>query len=81
MDLTPSGQAIVVDLLIQGDDSPKNIARRTKFTREAITRKLKDLQDQEMVVNKGGGVYRLTESGAEAARGLLMGGFNPYTEN
>lgn len=78
--LTPLQQAILVDLLVHGDDKAGNIANRTGHHRNAVSSHLGPLTDESLLQNKGEGVYTLTDRGAEAARGLLKSGYNPYTD-
>ncbi len=80
MNLTPTQQAILVDLLVHGDDKAANIGSRTGHHRNSISRSLTPLAEESYIVNKGGGVYRLTEDGIEAAQGLIHSGFNPYVD-
>lgn len=78
---TPTQRAILVDLLIYGDDKAANISSRTGYHRNTISTNIKPLAESALLDHKGGGVYRLTDNGAETARGLIRGGFNPYTED
>ena len=81
MSYSPTEQAILVDLLIFDDDKSENIANRTGFHRNSVSRSAKSLVEEDHVVNKGGGVYRLTEKGRQAAAGLVLGGKLPYSED
>jgi len=81
MPLTPVQRAILVDLLVHGDDKAENIANRTGFHRNSVSRSMKGLVDDNEILHKGGGVYQLKDSGSERARGLLRGGYNPYTDD
>lgn len=79
MPRTPVEVGILVDLLIYGDDKAENIGRRTGFHRNSVSARITKLAKQEeLLEDKGGGVYRLTDKGREAARGLLRSGENPY---
>lgn len=78
MSITPVQRAILVDLLIHGDDKAENIADRTGYHRNSVSRSLKPIVESKMLAHKGGGVYQLRDSGREKARGLLRGGYNPY---
>jgi predicted transcriptional regulator len=80
MNLTPTQQAILVDLLVHGDDKAANIGSRTGHHRNSISRSMTALSEESLVVDKGGGVYRPTEDGVEAAQGLIHSGFNPYID-
>lgn len=76
---TPVEVAILVDLLIYGDDKAENIANRTGFHRNSVSARITPMaKDDGLLDHKGGGVYRLTDDGREAARGLLRSGENPY---
>lgn len=81
MGFTPTEQAILIDLLIFNDDKAENIANRTGYHRNSITRSAKGLLDSGHIVNKGGGVYRLTDQGRNAATGLVLGGKLPYSDD
>jgi len=80
MDTSPAQRAVLVDLLIYGDDKAANIADRTGYHRNSISRCVTDLVENGLLAHKGGGVYRLTDAGADTARGLIRGGYNPYQE-
>lgn len=60
----------LVDLLVNGDDTPKNIAERTQRHRKSVAEKLTDLEDDGFVENKGGGVRKLTTDGVRMAQAL-----------
>lgn len=70
MDLSPAERAILVDVLLNGDDIPSNIADRTGYARETVSRRCKTLADRSLVEDKGGGVYRLTLAGVRTAQNL-----------
>lgn len=78
--MTPTQRAILVDLLVYGDDKAENIADRCGYHRNSVSRSIRPLVEEGKLAHKGGGVYRLTESGLTAAQGLIRGGFNPYQE-
>jgi len=80
MNLTPTQQAILIDLLVFGDDKASNIGNRTDHHRNSISRSLQPLAEDSYVSNKGDGVYTLTDKGREAAQGLIRGGTNPYVD-
>lgn len=81
MELSPVQQATLVDLLIYGDDKAGNIGQRTGFHANSVSRSIPGLVDENRLKEKGDGVYRLTDSGREAAIGLLRGGYNPYVDD
>jgi len=70
MKLTPSERAILVDLLVHGDNTPSNLADNANMSRDHANDCLSELEDRRLVKNKGRGVYRLTLSGTAAARDL-----------
>jgi predicted transcriptional regulator len=80
MSRTPVQRAILVDLLVHGADKAKNIAERTGYHANSVSRSVSELVETGEVRNKGGGVYELMDSGRDGARGLIRGGYNPYTE-
>ena len=80
MSFTPTEQAILVDLLVWGDDRAANIGNRTGFHRNSVSRSAKSLVESGHITNKGEGVYSLTDSGRQASRGLIMSDSNPYTD-
>jgi len=78
MSYTPVEQAILVDLLIYGDNKAENIANSTGYHRNSISSKITPMAENGLLRAKGGGVYELTDDGTEAARGLVRSGVNPY---
>lgn len=78
MSKTELERAILVDLFVHGDDKAENIANRCGFHRNSVSGRLKGLLEDGDLHHKGGGVYRLTDSGREAARGLIKAGDLPY---
>jgi predicted transcriptional regulator len=80
MPLTPVQRAILVDLLVHGDNKAENIGNRTGFHRNSVSRSMKPLVDDNHISHKGGGVYQLKDSGRNTARSLLRGGYNPYSD-
>lgn len=81
MSFTPTEQAILVDLLVFDDDKAENIGNRTGYHRNSVSRSAKNLLESGHIANKGGGVYRLTDSGRQAAAGLIMSGTVPYSDD
>lgn len=67
--LSDADREILVDLLVNGDNSSGNIADNIERHPTTVTRRLKFL-DEEMgyVVSKGRGVWRLTPKGLNAAQ-------------
>lgn len=78
---TPAQVAILVDLLISGDDKAENISRRTGFHRNTLSGQMGALVDEGLIAAKGGGVYRLTDSGREYARGMVKSRLELYDGN
>ena len=78
MSESPVQRAILVDLLIYGADKPENIARRTGKHANSISRSASQMVEEDLIRNKGGGVYRLTEKGYQKAQSLVRSGYLPY---
>lgn len=72
-------RSILVDLLIFGHDKAGNIGSRTGHPPASISRSFGPLEEEELIVNKGDGVYRLTESGKIMAQNIIRAGYNPYS--
>jgi predicted transcriptional regulator len=73
-------RSILVDLLVFGDNKAGNIASRTSHPAASISRSTGPLEEDSLIVDKGDGVYRLTESGQQMAQHLIQAGYNPYVE-
>lgn len=69
--LTSVSRDALADLLIHGDNTPKNIADNTGRHRKNISERLIDLEEEGFVINKGGGVYTLTQEGLVMARAVV----------
>lgn len=67
---SPVKRAIVVDLLVNGDNTPANIAENTGKHRVSVSERLSDLESEGLVENKGRGVYTLTLDGISVARAV-----------
>jgi len=67
---SPVARAVLVDLLLNGDNTPKNLADNTGKHQKSISNKMADLEEEGLVLNKGGGVYTLTIEGMQAARAI-----------
>ena len=67
-------RASLVDLLVNGDDTPKNIAERIDRHRKSVSDKLEDLESEGYVENKGGGVRKLTVDGVRMAQAIRREG-------
>lgn len=71
MSLSPVERAILTDLSENGDNVPTNIADSTGHHSKSVSRSLSNLEDREIVRNKGRGVWTLTADGKELAARLL----------
>lgn len=59
--LTGAERDVLVDLLVNGDNKPRNIAQNTGRGRPSVYRCLDNLEKEGYVEEKGcGGVWRLT---------------------
>jgi predicted transcriptional regulator len=59
---------ILVDLLLNGDNVPSNIADNIDRHKTSVSRSLSSLESEDLVDNKGRGVWTLTVAGASLAR-------------
>lgn len=69
--LSQVDREILVALLVVGDNTPSNLATLTDRHTQSIQQRLSMLEEDQLVVNKGGGVYRLTISGVPSARAVF----------
>jgi DNA-binding IclR family transcriptional regulator len=67
---SPVKRAVLVDLLLHGDNTPANISQNTGKHRSNVNTRLQELESNGYVENKGGGVYALTLEGISAARAI-----------
>ena len=65
---SPDARAILVDLLLNGDNAPSNIAENTDYHSKSVQKRLKELEKDGFIENKGSGVYTLTLEGIATAR-------------
>lgn len=72
---------ILVDLLVHGDDKAENIGRRVNRPPSSISRSISSLAEDQVVRDKGGGVYTLQEQGRNLGRSLIVSGYNPYVSD
>ena len=70
--LSPVERDVLVDLLTHGDNVPGNIADNTDRHPKSVSKRLKSLEEKELIENKGRGVYTLTMDGIAVARRLNM---------
>lgn len=78
MSHTPVQTAILVDLLVSGDDKAENIGRRTGFHRNTVSAEMKGLVKDDLIAAKGGGVYRLTDKGRMRAQSVIISSLELY---
>lgn len=78
MSQTPLQAAIIVDLLISGDDKAENIGRRTGYHRNTVSGQMKELVESGLIRAKGGGVYALTDKGRERSRSIVRSSLELY---
>jgi predicted transcriptional regulator len=57
---------ILRDLAIHGDNVPANICDNIDGAKKYVNRRLRRLEENDYVSNKGRGVYQLTDKGREA---------------
>lgn len=69
--LTSVEMDILTELLINGDNTPTNIARARDRSKSAVSARLAELEEKSLVRNKGGGVYQLTYQGAVMSRTVI----------
>lgn len=61
---------VLEDLLVNGDNTPKNIAENREWAPVSVSQRLAALEEQGLVENKGSGVWTLTVIGANTARSI-----------
>lgn len=72
MQFSPTEHYVLTNLLVLGDDIPANIADRSGFHTASVSRAIKGLREQGLVVQKEERpVYTLTPAGYRAARGQV----------
>jgi len=64
-DLSRVERAIILNLYTDGDNVPSNIADNIPHHAKSVSRSLADLEDMQLVTNKGRGVWTLTDDGLE----------------
>jgi len=69
--LSPVQEDILVDLLVHGDDGPRNIAENTDRNPDSVSQRLPELVEQDFIRNKGAGTYTLTRDGIHLAREII----------
>mgnify|MGYP006286168735 CR=1 FL=1 len=69
---TDTEKRILIHLLQEGNDAPKNIGENIDRSPEYVSDRLSELSSEGLLVeSKGSGVWRLTPEGAELARAYL----------
>lgn len=63
---------ILVALLVGGADTPANLSDITGRHVQSVQQRLSNLEEEELIWNKGNGVYDLTESGTTTARAIQL---------
>jgi len=79
MQLKPIQMAIIVDLLLSGDDKADNIGRRTGYHRNTVSGEMRSLVELGLIASKGSGNYRLTDKGRERARAHIRAELDIYS--
>ena len=69
-ELTGLERDILAFLLTDGGNAPKPIAEAVGSHRNSVSRSLSSLEDEELVVDKGSGVWTLSCIGTTAARAI-----------
>jgi predicted transcriptional regulator len=69
--LSPVEIDVLRDLLLNGDNLPANIADNTGRHQKSVQRRMSDLEENELVRNKGRGVYALTDKGLKTAQSIV----------
>jgi Mn-dependent DtxR family transcriptional regulator len=62
---------ILVALLLGGADTPKNLSSITDRHVQSVYERLTQLSKENLIWNKGNGVYQLTEEGTSMAQAVL----------
>jgi len=70
--LSQSDKEILLALLVGGAGSPNTIGKITGRHTQTAQSRLSELEDQQLVYNKGAGVYDLTLAGLNSARILYV---------
>jgi predicted transcriptional regulator len=70
--LTQVDREILVALLCGGDNLPSNLSEITNRHTQSIQQRVGQLEEEGLVANKGGGVYRLTFAGVTTARSVFQ---------
>jgi Mn-dependent DtxR family transcriptional regulator len=78
MSLTPVQRAVLVDLLVYGDNTAGGIAQHCSYERNSITNRLSGMAEKGLIRDKGKNVYELTDKGKQRARALVKAGENPW---
>jgi predicted transcriptional regulator len=68
--LSQVDREILVALLCGGDNLPSNLAEITGRHTQSVQQRISELEEEGLVANKGGGVYRLSFAGVTTARAI-----------
>lgn len=79
MSLTPVERAVLVSLLVYGDNTAGGIAQHCTYQRNSITNRLPEMVEKGLIRDKGKNVYELTDDGKTRARALLKAGEDPWS--
>lgn len=63
-------EKILCDLLVRGNNAPKNIAEEIGTSREYVSERLKVLEEEDLVRRVGSGVWSLSLGGVRYSRRL-----------
>lgn len=72
--LTAVDREVLVAILIGGDNTPGNIAELIERHPNSVQDRVNELEEQELVINKGSGVYALRLRGVTVARTVVQEG-------
>lgn len=70
--ISGADREILVALLLFGDNTPGNVSELIDRHSQTAQKRLKELETEALVANKGAGVYRLTIDGVQLARSLVI---------
>lgn len=70
--ITQVDREVMVTLLLIGHNTPGNIADISDRHRNSVQDSLQRLEENDLVLNKGSGVYALTFQGATMARSVVL---------
>ena len=68
--LSAVDREILLALLVGGADTPRNLSEICDRHHQSVQKRIAGLQDDDLVIAKGRGVYAISMAGAETARAL-----------